>query len=237
VQSCNVGICNGDRSAVGYCDAVRYTQSLPTYYQHFSDPAIGGSSKWFDYCPIVVGYSDRFCKDPAAQAEIQNKGYGEAHTSIAACFDVNVPSGQDAGCFEKQCVSDINGNKILKVKVGNNEYDCVDGGQISVSAPVGTFTLHCPSTEFFCADHLVKSGDSVPWTFNPADSVPLPEDPDGPGLGGLTDANLFEWGTPLVWTLLALGILLVVVIVFTVCCMCCRSGGGSDVGPDDNRKF
>lgn len=226
VSSCNSGVCNGDRSAVGYCDAVRYSQSLPPYYQHFTDPTLGGSSKWADYCPTIVGYSDRFCKDSAAQADIQSKGYGEAHTGIAACFDVYVQGNGDAGCFERQCTTDANGNKVLKVKVGNNQYDCVDNGPITVSAPVGTFTLNCPPVEFFCADNLVKSGLPVNWTYNPADSVPLPKDPFG-GPAGTTDPNLeLKWGSTLVWVLLVLGIVIAAVVVIAVCCMCCR--GKSD---------
>jgi hypothetical protein len=38
----------------GSCDAVQYSSPLPIYYQHFTDTTLGGSSPWYDYCPIIA---------------------------------------------------------------------------------------------------------------------------------------------------------------------------------------
>jgi len=199
---------------------------------------MGGSSKWPDYCPLWEGDQSLYCKDGSAQAGVQNKGYGEAHTSIAACFDVNVPGyGADAGCFEKQCITDTSGNKQLTVKVGNNVFTCVDNTAITITGtPAGTFTLTCPPVEFFCADQFTQSNSAVPWTYNPSDSQPIPpKNPfgGGPGsAGGSTDPALqLVWGSTLVWILLALGILLALIIFVALCCVCCNRSnddGGED---------
>ena len=69
---CSRGVCNGDRTAVGplpsfssrphydphsfyvgECDLGSYTSALPPYYRHFTTATLGGSSKWYDYCPVI----------------------------------------------------------------------------------------------------------------------------------------------------------------------------------------
>ena len=44
--------CTPDHKAKGYCNAGTYASNLPSEYQYFSNPKMGGSLEQADYCPL-----------------------------------------------------------------------------------------------------------------------------------------------------------------------------------------
>ncbi|XQJ25222.1 GP63, leishmanolysin [Leishmania guyanensis] len=58
--------CPTDRLKIGRCGIVTYEDPLPTYFQYFIEPQLGGRSDFMDLCPIIVGSSDSACnQDPS----------------------------------------------------------------------------------------------------------------------------------------------------------------------------
>nr|AAA29243.1 major surface glycoprotein [Leishmania guyanensis] len=58
--------CPTDRLRIGKCAISTYSTPLPTYFQYFTNPALGGLSAFLDYCPFIVGYSNGACnQDPS----------------------------------------------------------------------------------------------------------------------------------------------------------------------------
>ncbi|XUY37367.1 leishmanolysin [Leishmania panamensis] len=58
--------CPTHRLRLGTCGIVTYDDSMPKYFQYFTNPNLGGRSSFLDYCPIIVGSSDGACdQDPS----------------------------------------------------------------------------------------------------------------------------------------------------------------------------
>lgn len=87
-----------------------------------------------------------------------------------------------------RCIKSSSGATVLNVQVAGDVHECpTAGGQITVDAPAGyaqynvylmhsdlllrSITITCPPVRVFCAEHLQKSNETVPWTFNPNDNM------------------------------------------------------------------
>jgi len=154
--------CNGDQTALGYCDLKDWRQPLGYRYQYFTDhPTWGGSQNFGDYCPIVLGFSNTYCQDVIGGALFLGDPdpsirYGSHFSSHSACFDFiwDGTTTGDAGCYQIGCDS----AGLLSVTIYGTSVQCPRaGGQVPVDIPVEGGTrvaqLKCPPADFFCAQN------------------------------------------------------------------------------------
>eukprot|EP00759_Apiculatamorpha_spiralis_P047319 PhF_6_TR43093/c0_g1_i1/m.65821/K01404/GP63; leishmanolysin len=184
----NQDSCTGDRMAVGQCNYVTYTGSLPSQYQ-YDAPNKGGKRETTDYCPYVEGYSNTVCSNEnlASSINTAQSEQGYYFGSDGRCFDTTDSDGSLAKggllksglnhyypgsgqrCFRSRCV-----NGVLQINVGQTGSDwvvCPTAGGI-VSAPSGFVgKIKCPVASTLCS------------TSTPSTSAPVttsPQTPTGP---------------------------------------------------------
>uniref|UniRef100_A0A6B2L0P8 Leishmanolysin-like peptidase n=1 Tax=Arcella intermedia TaxID=1963864 RepID=A0A6B2L0P8_9EUKA len=231
--------CNGHRTAVGRCNYAQYTAALPSQYQYFSDPAVGGSNNWPDYCPVYQGYSNTYCHDP--DGLVGSTQYGQTYSNISRCWDFVSPAS--SGCYPTLCgVLPGNTDVTVQVLISGSWRTCpVGGGNLDVSTSSGTVTVLCPKVEFFCS-----AAGKVNFTFNSNNNIPIPNAPTAPGtrtIPGLPDLpflpplpqifppswnfNLTTIGDPWTWTIGSIPFYIVVIggcllLFLILLCCCCK---------------
>jgi leishmanolysin len=227
--------CNGHRTAGGVCGFVTYNQALPKPFEYFSDATKGGRAGWNDYCPVINGYSNRFCHDTTSNDGSNN--YGEQYGPNCNCWDLIGASFATNGCYLTQCFRDTNDKVVLRVNINGNWQDCPEaGGTITIDTLIDTFQVVCPPLGFFCSP---IGSSAVNFTFDPSSNIPIPNAPAAPPLSpffgdiplppGLpteiadeVKKILDEWGlevgSTLFWLLIGIGIFLIVVGIFFCCC-------------------
>jgi len=57
--------CTPDFKGVGYCNVLQYTSALPSHFQYFADPTVGGPM-FTDHCPYIQAYQNRVCNEVRA---------------------------------------------------------------------------------------------------------------------------------------------------------------------------
>eukprot|EP00163_Fabomonas_tropica_P001677 TRINITY_DN1123_c0_g1_i2.p1 TRINITY_DN1123_c0_g1~~TRINITY_DN1123_c0_g1_i2.p1 ORF type:complete len:795 (-),score=173.69 TRINITY_DN1123_c0_g1_i2:85-2469(-) len=146
----SVASCTVDWTARASCSITQYTSALPTIYQYFTDPTIGGKDQFGDYCPKMTPYSDGDCRI-AGNAHSQVDAYGEQFSTDSRCFASSLLSTQyqaqdvqRVACHQTRCSS----SGALEVKVGSNWVSCPIGTKITVSGFNGQLT--CPTNNIIC---------------------------------------------------------------------------------------
>ncbi|EGC35257.1 hypothetical protein DICPUDRAFT_33721 [Dictyostelium purpureum] len=154
--------CTANRMGKGICHLVRYTESLPAFYQHFNSTSIGGSNRASDYCPFyqtVHSVNCPKCGYCSNTEEKPNKAIKEEFGFDSRCFNYNIiyianDTSSNSACWINRC---NNERKILEVKIDENWYDCVVNKTIQVPIDVTEketilLELICPKKEFDICD-------------------------------------------------------------------------------------
>eukprot|EP00002_Diphylleia_rotans_P010037 TRINITY_DN2042_c0_g1_i10.p1 TRINITY_DN2042_c0_g1~~TRINITY_DN2042_c0_g1_i10.p1 ORF type:complete len:668 (+),score=88.44 TRINITY_DN2042_c0_g1_i10:102-2105(+) len=155
--------CSADSRYKAICSLAKYSEPLPTKYQYFTDPTLGGLSQTTDYCPIPSPYEG--CQDtttPSLEASIYRGIRGEKYCQDCYCFMGNTKVGgsllndyKDSmfqsmpfACYEAVCAGPFQ----LKVRPGAQTqiwYDCPTGEKIQMYGYTGSLT--CPNASSICS--------------------------------------------------------------------------------------
>jgi leishmanolysin len=155
--------CTFDGMAMGSCKISTYTSSLQSFYQYFSNPALGGpSTAMMDYCPFVVPFSNRLCSVPRA-ATATEVLYGWSFTATSRCvavtnlLDARYNANVSQACLGARCPG---GSRVqLSVAGASTWVDCpANGAAGTVAAPAGfRGTIQCPAAADICTAALLVS--------------------------------------------------------------------------------
>jgi len=155
----NLG-CTPDKHLVAYCDISKWDGNLPSGYQYFDDPAVGGGLQQMDFCPAFttifrfeVGDDVRVldCTDPELNGSwVQKKD--EVFGSGSRC--VEHVTGARPLCLEVKCgeAGAEAGKVVLVVGGGKTRMRCEYTGQ-ELRLPGGTEVV-CPSFEQTCPESI-----------------------------------------------------------------------------------
>jgi len=140
--------CSFDREFRGLCQIGTYNQDLPTEYQYFADPRLGGYDALSDYCPIVVEYSNGACQDPA-NGEDTDVNYGAVHSDLAGCFSSSlihvdfISVGDNVRCHRWACDED----NTMMILIGNEWMACAEP-EATLTSSFYQGSLTCPDANF-----------------------------------------------------------------------------------------
>lgn len=144
--------CTSDRRGVGKCIFAYYDSNLPTQFQYFENPRLGGSDPLMDFCPFVGDADDTKCT--AKTNALKGSVYGIMSRCVdtPVGFSVGGSAVQQHGvCAEVQCGSSTYG---VKVRGASAFQDCLPGKTYNLSTLSPSFSkgyLVCPSYESVCA--------------------------------------------------------------------------------------
>jgi len=144
--------CNFDLTTISTCFIQDYQTNLG-YYAHLPNPSLGGIN-FYDYCPLVVRFSNGDCRSTTTSVSQQRNGvYGQYFGEEAACFNSNAaPSSagrasQAASCYRTTC-----DNGVLGIVIGDETITCPSdqsASRITTGLPSGyTGYVECPERGF-----------------------------------------------------------------------------------------
>ena len=150
--------CTPDKHLVAYCDISQWDGNLPSGYQYFEDPSVGGGLQQMDFCPAYttifrfeVGADVHVldCTDPDLNGKwVQKKGevFGENSQCIYHA------SGARPLCLETVCgqYGKEEGKVVLVVE--GSRMRCSYDGEI-LRLPSGTDVI-CPSFAKTCPESI-----------------------------------------------------------------------------------
>ncbi|KEG10703.1 surface protease GP63 [Trypanosoma grayi] len=164
VMWCNESVrtqaCTYDRTEVGICD-VGIVLGLPPYFQYSPDnPFFGGLTPLMDFCPVVVGYVNRQCRDPS-QASDDDSIYGLYFGPQSRCVPTTnmmrigfVFEDSSPRCLRVRCQMGTR----LEIFLGHSWLSCPsDGSAGDISIPLSSgFSgkIHCERAELVCSPEL-----------------------------------------------------------------------------------
>jgi hypothetical protein len=166
----NTGIgtefCSWDYRGHGYCNIRDYSTALPTQFQHYGSPTIGGHSELMDYCGFV--YPNVYCG--LGSDSIYNQidlskisSTGEKYSTSSLCFVANlnkvnsainlqnygigeiIVSALSPKCYNATCV----GPSDLRVQVGEVWYKCRANQKLTDIIGYGGH-IECPDPVVVC---------------------------------------------------------------------------------------
>jgi hypothetical protein len=145
----NKPFCTGSHTSKGSCYMTEYN-SIPTYFQYFSNPRIGGKIMT-DYCPIsFYSKSDNYYQYPMNCVYGKKEHNDEVIGSNSICFESSVNlNSYTTACYKMQC--DQTNKKIL-VYIGSKTVEC-DGEQKPISV-TSSDTLNCPDYNMVCTSDI-----------------------------------------------------------------------------------
>mmetsp|Transcript_19140 Transcript_19140/g.37194 ORF Transcript_19140/g.37194 Transcript_19140/m.37194 type:complete len:728 (+) Transcript_19140:261-2444(+) len=139
--------CTPDKKMVAYCDISRWDGNLPSGYQYFQDPAIGGGLQQSDFCPTYTTIF-RFevdedikvldCTDlslNSAWVKLEDEVFGFS----SKCIEHS--SGSRPLCLNVEC--DTDAGKVILFPQNGEKIVCSYAGEI-FRLPGGTDII-CPS--------------------------------------------------------------------------------------------
>jgi len=156
--------CTPDKHLVAYCDISKWDGNVPSGYQYFEDPSVGGGLQQMDFCPAYttifrfnVGDEVRVldCTDPILNGKwVQKKD--EVFGEDSRCIEH--ATGARPLCLEVACGK--NGEDAGKVVlvVGGKRMRCSYHGEI-LQLPGGTDVI-CPSFEQTCPESICPANCS-----------------------------------------------------------------------------
>lgn len=177
----------------GVCSVTTWSSALPSSFQYFSNPQLGGSDQMMDYCPTSVPYSNGDCRN-LANAPSQVSIYGELYGSTnTICAQGNLLqsgyTGMDADrslCVAYQCRSSATVVELW-IGVGADYKKCSTPGAILTGfAGMGASRrVVCPNVQNVCPDP--GSAPTCSSGSNPGEVVVnLPSDSSNPTLFSAT---------------------------------------------------
>jgi Leishmanolysin/EGF-like domain len=149
---------------LGACTLATATNNLPVQFQYFSNPKLGGTDIFADYCPYSIPYTATSsysydCRDSSFAIPNYQSVYGQVTGPTSMCFSGTYQSssyGQtpaDHGaCLKYSCSS----NGILSIIFqlsgsSSSSVTCpVAGGRVALSAPMTGF-VRCPPAFQVCS--------------------------------------------------------------------------------------
>ncbi|EKF27974.1 surface protease GP63, putative [Trypanosoma cruzi marinkellei] len=150
--------CTSDRLALGYCTIFLYTADLPSQYQYFSNPKLGGSAyALMDFCPYVQPYSNTWCSNGEANV-MHGSRVGPRSKCLKGDGLADFTGRIGDVCAEVSCEK----GEVRVRYLGNDTWhQCPEGSSIK---PTGLFTegrILCPKYEDVCIifDTRKGSGD------------------------------------------------------------------------------
>ncbi|CCW71255.1 unnamed protein product [Phytomonas sp. Hart1] len=155
--------CSSNRLGIGNC-TMEYHDSLPTYFQYFSDTTMGGKFGWMDYCPFINEYTDSMCS--SGDEEILP---GSVFSESSRCFSavpstsLQISDGQNmfAICADVQCDKDTSRYRV-RVKGTSEFVDCPPGSTLVLSdhsAEFNSGSIECAPYEEVCPKSLYPDDD------------------------------------------------------------------------------
>ncbi len=180
-QNSQTQLCTQDLTAIGQCFLAQYSSALPSYEQYFANPNLGGAIDLADYCPHVVGYSNRVCIDPAT-TDSQNV-FGATYGSSSRCFDSNliqngfVADSQGARCLKYSC----SGTGSLLLNIQGTTVSCPSDGSAGAAnlSPIQSGYqgyINCPAASTLCAQSSIP-GPTPSASSSTAAPAPMPPAP------------------------------------------------------------
>jgi hypothetical protein len=151
--------CSSDRENVAFCDIAKWNGDLPTGYQYFSDPTMGGGLIQSDFCPAYTTTYKFDSEGESLSLDCTNKaindmwikGEDETFGTSSRCFETS--NGARGMCLNAKCT----GGKIV-VEVGGRDFECTSTGK-TIKLPSGK-SIICPSFEQICPDSACEANCS-----------------------------------------------------------------------------
>jgi len=151
--------CTPDKNLVAYCDISKWDGNLPSGYQYFEDPSVGGGLQQMDFCPAYTTIF-RFemgetvhvldCNDPNLNGAWVHKK-GEIFGENSKC--IQHASGVRPLCMEVICgQSGKDAGKVVVVMEGGQRLRCSYAGEI-LRLPTGA-DIVCPPFEQTCPESI-----------------------------------------------------------------------------------
>jgi len=151
--------CTPDKRLVAYCDLSKWDGSLPSGYQYFEDPSVGGGLQQMDFCPAFttifrfeVGTDVKVldCYDSNLNlAWVRMKG--EVFGTDSRCIEH--ASGARPVCLEVICGKyGQDAGKVVLVVEGGERIRCSFAGEV-LRLPSDTDII-CPSFEQTCPESI-----------------------------------------------------------------------------------
>lgn len=169
-------VCTTSHMAYGTCTIYTYTSDLPSYFQYFSDPKVGGD-QFLDYCPTIRGYSNGRCNEvrEATSNELNVGHYfgvggrcAMTTNLVKTGLSITVKAAQTPRCLRFQC---IQSNSMLQVKTGDAAWvNCPDDTEVSIEGYDGKVV--CPKASVLCP--IDAESETLPATVVPVEITEPP---------------------------------------------------------------
>ena len=155
--------CSASNIDRGYCYIVNYSSSLPSYYQYFDSPTIGGFSP-ADYCPVSISFPSEYyyfysrCdsngKNYHNLPNIFGETYGENSLCILSSLAPSVYTSKlkekIARCHKITCNYD---KLTFNIDIGDVEIEC-SGNYEEISVDGYSGSLICPDFDRVCSGSI-----------------------------------------------------------------------------------
>ncbi|AYU76661.1 GP63, leishmanolysin [Leishmania donovani] len=160
--------CPTGRLSLGACSLGTY-QSLPQYWQYFTDPSLAGISAFMDYCPVVVPFGDGSCAQNASKviAAVQAFNvFSDAARCIDGAFRPKTSHGiikSYAGlCANVRCDTATRTYSV-QVHGGSGYANCTPGLRVELSTVSSAFEeggyITCPPYVEVCQGNVQAAKD------------------------------------------------------------------------------
>jgi leishmanolysin len=176
----SVEACTADFKAAGACAVSRYDSDLPSYFQYFSDPTLGGPA-FFDGCPYVQGYSNLVCTDTKTPTD-NERVYGHYFGTSGRCFKTTglVASGYVTPSTKSRCLESRCTDGLVQLRVNGGRWETCTAANQQMSGFTGyNNAVVCPDATTFCASFAAAA------VLNP-DAPATPSPPTTTGAPGST---------------------------------------------------
>ena len=142
--------CTGSHTSKGSCYIAEYRSALPTSFQYFSNPKVGGKVMT-DYCPIsFYNKADDNYNYPMNCVYGKKEYSDEVIGSNSICFETSVNLNiNTTACYKMSC--DRTNKKII-VYIGSQKIEC-DGEQKIINVN-SSDTLNCPDYNMVCTSSI-----------------------------------------------------------------------------------
>jgi len=151
--------CTFDLTSKGDCNVQSYSPLPKTIYQHFANPAYGGSDLVNDLCPFISPSLGGDCR--VGNGQSADPQTGELYGSNSRCFMSNIrvnPQGSTqpsatSTCLNTACgpaTNNTSADTTLFVQIGAIWYKCDPAGGKANGLSGALGTLYCPPVDLLC---------------------------------------------------------------------------------------
>nr|CAJ2468375.1 unnamed protein product [Leishmania braziliensis] len=156
--------CTSDRLKIGRCIIVTHDDPLPTYFQYFTKPSVGGRLTFMDFCPLVIGYSNTACDQDPSTAPSFFKEFN-VFSDSSRCFDGTFRPKHDTGppgpyngmCANVMCDRDHHTYSV-QVRGSTGYVACTPGERLDLATLSTTFVegsyIMCPPYVEVCQANI-----------------------------------------------------------------------------------